>query len=140
MIEKLVEQIESRFNELSEQMADPEVISDRDRYAEVGRSYRQLEPAHELAREYRQAADDAAGRARRGDPPGDGGARPERREERDRRDPRRHRWGGGRAVRRRPLPDARPLRGATRVQDRAALGGRRLVHLRDPRERRLQRL
>src|SRR5690349_4773583 len=61
MIEKLVEQIESRFNELSEQMADPEVISDRDRYAEVGRSYRQLEPAHELAREYRQAADDAAG-------------------------------------------------------------------------------
>jgi peptide chain release factor 1 len=60
MIEKLVEQIESRFNELSEQMADPEVISDRDRYAEVGRSYRQLEPAHELAREYRQAADDAA--------------------------------------------------------------------------------
>jgi len=60
MIEKLVEQIESRFNELSEQMADPEVISDRDRYAEVGRAYRQLEPAHELAREYRQAADDAA--------------------------------------------------------------------------------
>jgi peptide chain release factor 1 len=61
MIEKLVEQIESRFNELSEQMADPEVIADRDRYAEVGRAYRQLEPAHDLAREYRQAADDAAG-------------------------------------------------------------------------------
>jgi peptide chain release factor 1 len=60
MIEKLVEQIESRFNELSEQMSDPEVIGDRDRYAEVGRAYRQLEPAHELAREYRQAADDAA--------------------------------------------------------------------------------
>jgi len=61
MIEKLVEQIESRFNELSQQMADPEVIADRDRYAEVGRAYRQLEPAHDLAREYRQAADDAAG-------------------------------------------------------------------------------
>src|ERR671930_1688016 len=61
MIEKLVEQIESRFNELSEQMSDPEVIGDRGRYAEVGRAYRQLEPAHELAREYRQAADDAAG-------------------------------------------------------------------------------
>src|SRR5690349_12160852 len=61
MIEKLVEQIESRFNELSEQMADPEVISDRDRYAEVGRSYRQLEPAHQLAHEYRQAASDATG-------------------------------------------------------------------------------
>jgi peptide chain release factor 1 len=61
MIEKLVEQIESRFNELSEQMSDPGVIADRERYAEVGRAYRQLEHAHELAREYRQAADDAAG-------------------------------------------------------------------------------
>jgi peptide chain release factor 1 len=61
MIEKLVEQIESRFSELSGQMADPEVIGDRERYAEVGRAYRQLEPAHELAREYRKAADDAAG-------------------------------------------------------------------------------
>jgi peptide chain release factor 1 len=61
MIESLVNQIESRFAELSEQMSDPEVIGDRGRYAEVGRAYRQLEPAHELAREYRQAADDAAG-------------------------------------------------------------------------------
>src|SRR3954467_9922724 len=42
-------------------MADPEVIADRQRYAEVGRAYHQLEPAHELAREYRQLADDAAG-------------------------------------------------------------------------------
>jgi peptide chain release factor 1 len=61
MIEKLVEQIESRFAELSEQMADPRVIADRERYAEVGRAYRALEPAHELAREYRKRADDAAG-------------------------------------------------------------------------------
>jgi peptide chain release factor 1 len=60
MIEKLVEQIESRFGELSEQMSDPDVIGDRERYAEVGRAYRQLEPAHDLAREYRQAMDDAA--------------------------------------------------------------------------------
>src|SRR4051794_31362590 len=42
-------------------MADPEVIGDRQRYAEVGRAYHQLEPAHELAREYRRLADDAAG-------------------------------------------------------------------------------
>lgn len=61
MIDQLVDQIETRFRELSEQMSDPEVIGDRERYAEVGRAYRQLEPAHELAREYRQAADDAAG-------------------------------------------------------------------------------
>jgi peptide chain release factor 1 len=61
MIEKLVEQIESRFAELSEQMSDPAVIGDRERYAEVGRQYRALEPAHQLAQEYRRAADDAAG-------------------------------------------------------------------------------
>jgi peptide chain release factor 1 len=61
VIEKLVDQIESRFRELSEQMTDPEVIGDRGRYAEVGRAYRQLEPAHELAQEYRHAVDDAAG-------------------------------------------------------------------------------
>jgi peptide chain release factor 1 len=61
VINKLVEQIESRFGELSEQLSDPEVIGDRERYAAVGRAYHQLEPAHELAREYRQAADDAAG-------------------------------------------------------------------------------
>ena len=60
MIEKLVEQIESRFRELSEQMSDPEVISDQRRYAEVGRAYRALEPAHELAQEWRRSADDAA--------------------------------------------------------------------------------
>src|SRR6185312_2186697 len=61
MIDQLVDQIEARFSELSAQMSDPEVIGNRERYAEVGRAYRQLEPAHELAREYRQAADDAAG-------------------------------------------------------------------------------
>ncbi|MDQ3933954.1 MAG: peptide chain release factor 1 [Actinomycetota bacterium] len=61
MIEDLVRQIESRFDELSRQMSDPEVIGDRERYAEVGRAYRQLEPAHGLAVEYRHAADDAAG-------------------------------------------------------------------------------
>ena len=43
VIEKLVEQIESRFGELSEQMADPEVIADQRRYADVGRAYRGLE-------------------------------------------------------------------------------------------------
>jgi peptide chain release factor 1 len=61
MIEDLVTQIESRFAELGEQMTDPEVISDRERYAEVGRAYRQLEPAAKLAAEWRRAQDDAAG-------------------------------------------------------------------------------
>jgi len=61
MIEQLVDQIEARFEQLSQQMADPEVIGDRERYAEVGRAWRALEPAHELAREFRQAQSDAAG-------------------------------------------------------------------------------
>ena len=61
MIEQLVEQIEARFADLSQQMSDPEVIGDRARYAQVGRAYRGLEPAHGLAVEYRRLADDAAG-------------------------------------------------------------------------------
>jgi peptide chain release factor 1 len=61
VIESLVEQIEARFAELSEQIVDPEVISDRRRYAEAGREYRRLEPAAKLAEEWRRATDDAAG-------------------------------------------------------------------------------
>jgi peptide chain release factor 1 len=62
-VEPLIAQIESRFAELEEQMSDPEVIGDRERYAEVARAYRALQPARGLAAEYRQAADDAAGAA-----------------------------------------------------------------------------
>jgi peptide chain release factor 1 len=61
MIESLVDQIESRFAELSRQITDPEVIGDRQRYAEVGREYRRLEPAAKLAEQWRRATDDAAG-------------------------------------------------------------------------------
>jgi len=61
MIEPLVEQIESRFAEVQEQMVDPEVIGDRMRYAEAGREYRRLEPAAKLAEEWRRAAGDADG-------------------------------------------------------------------------------
>jgi peptide chain release factor 1 len=61
VIERLVEQIESRFAELSEQMSDPAVIGDQRRYAEVGRAYRALEAAHQLAQEWRRATDDSAG-------------------------------------------------------------------------------
>jgi peptide chain release factor 1 len=61
MIEDLVRQIETRFAELGKQMTDPDVISDRERYAEVGRAYSQLEPAAKLAAEWRRARDDATG-------------------------------------------------------------------------------
>ena len=61
MIEDLVKQIEARFAELGAQMTDPDVISDRERYAEVGRAYSQLEPVARLAEQWRHARDDAAG-------------------------------------------------------------------------------
>jgi peptide chain release factor 1 len=61
MIEQLVEQIESRFHELEAQMSDPEVISDRARYAEVGREYRELQPASELGAKWRTLRDDLEG-------------------------------------------------------------------------------
>jgi peptide chain release factor 1 len=61
MIEDLIEQLETRFAELGQQMTDPAVINDRARYAEVGRGYRQLQPAAMLAEEWRRARDDAAG-------------------------------------------------------------------------------
>jgi peptide chain release factor 1 len=61
MIESLVEQIEARFSELEKLMSDPAVISDRQRYAEVGREYRELQPAQALAAEYRTLKDDLEG-------------------------------------------------------------------------------
>jgi peptide chain release factor 1 len=61
VIEQLVEQIEARFAELEAQMSDPAVIGDRQRYAEVGREYRELEAAHELAAQWRQLSGDLEG-------------------------------------------------------------------------------
>jgi len=61
MIEQLVDQIEARFAELEGQMSDPAVISDRERYAAVGREYRELQPAHELAGRWRTLRDDLEG-------------------------------------------------------------------------------
>jgi len=61
MIEQLVEQIEARFAELEAQLSDPEVIGDRQRYADAGRAYAELEPAAKLASEWRRAVDDEAG-------------------------------------------------------------------------------
>ena len=61
VIEKLVEQVEGRFAELQRQMSDPEVIGDRERYAAVGREYRALEAASELAARWRQVRGDLEG-------------------------------------------------------------------------------
>jgi peptide chain release factor 1 len=61
MIDSLVEQIEARFSELEAQMSDPSVISDRERYAAVGREYRELQPAQALAAEYMTLKGDLEG-------------------------------------------------------------------------------
>lgn len=63
MITQLLETIEKRFAEVQAQMSDPDVINDRARYAEVGREFRQLEPAHDLVAEYRRAESDMEGAA-----------------------------------------------------------------------------
>jgi peptide chain release factor 1 len=61
MIEGLVAQIEARFADAQDEMADPVVIGDRRRYAEAGRLFNQLAPAAKLAEEWRRAKDDEAG-------------------------------------------------------------------------------
>jgi len=61
MIEQLVEQIEARFQDAQAQMSDPEVISDRQRYAEAGRLFNQLSTAAKLAEAWRHAKSDAEG-------------------------------------------------------------------------------
>ena len=61
MIESLVEQIEARFADAQAQMSDPEVIGDRQRYADAGRLFNQLAPAAKLAEEWRLATSDAEG-------------------------------------------------------------------------------
>ncbi len=61
MIESLVEQIEQRFTEAQAQMSDPDIIADRQRYADAGRAFNQLAPAAKLAEEWRLAVSDAEG-------------------------------------------------------------------------------
>jgi peptide chain release factor 1 len=61
MIDDLVTQIDDRFAELQEQLSDPEVIGNRERFTAASRAYRELEPAARLAAEYRRALDDFEG-------------------------------------------------------------------------------
>src|SRR5437016_1604438 len=61
MIDDLVSQIETRFGELEQQLADPGVISDREHFRDASRAYHELEPAARLAEEYRRVTDDLEG-------------------------------------------------------------------------------
>src|SRR5580704_17404182 len=59
MLDDLVNQIETRFQNLESELSDPTVIGDRERFTAASRAYRELEPAAKLAAEYRRASDDA---------------------------------------------------------------------------------
>ena len=61
MIDELVTQILSRFAALEEELADPAVIGDRERFTAASRAYRDLEPAAKLATEYKHVLDDLEG-------------------------------------------------------------------------------
>jgi peptide chain release factor 1 len=61
VIEKLVEQIEARYADVQEQMADPEIAGDHRRFNEANRRFKHLAPAAKLAAEWRRAKDDEAG-------------------------------------------------------------------------------
>jgi peptide chain release factor 1 len=53
MFERL-EQIEARFHDLSRQMADPDVLSDHEKYQKIAKQHRDLEPVVDKFREYRE--------------------------------------------------------------------------------------
>jgi peptide chain release factor 1 len=61
VIEKLVEQIEARYADVQQQMADPQVAGDHRRFTEANRLFKQLAPAHRLAEEWRRAKGDEEG-------------------------------------------------------------------------------
>jgi peptide chain release factor 1 len=55
MIERLVTEIEDKYASLMEELADPEVLRDPGRYAEISKAHSDLEPAYRLAVAYRGA-------------------------------------------------------------------------------------
>jgi peptide chain release factor 1 len=60
-MDDLASQIESRFESLQDELSDPAVIADRERFTAASRAYRELEPAARLVTEYRRAVDDSEG-------------------------------------------------------------------------------
>lgn len=55
MIERLAAEIEAKYAALTEEMADPEVLRDQSRYAEISKAHADLDAAYRLAVEYRTA-------------------------------------------------------------------------------------
>jgi peptide chain release factor 1 len=55
MIERLATEIEDKYATLMEELADPEILRDQARYAEISKAHSDLEPAYRLAVAYREA-------------------------------------------------------------------------------------
>ena len=54
-IDNLIDEIERSYEELNGQLADPEVLGDRGRYADIARKHAELQQVYELARRFREA-------------------------------------------------------------------------------------
>jgi peptide chain release factor 1 len=54
MIDRLVSEIEDKYAALMQELADPEVLKDPGRYAEISKAHSDLEPAYRLAAAYRE--------------------------------------------------------------------------------------
>ena len=54
-IDNLIDEIERSYEELNAQLADPEVLGDRSRYAGIARKHAELQQVYELARRFREA-------------------------------------------------------------------------------------
>jgi peptide chain release factor 1 len=54
-IDNLIDEIERSYEELNAQLADPEVLGDRSRYAGIARKHAELQQVYDLARRFRAA-------------------------------------------------------------------------------------
>jgi peptide chain release factor 1 len=54
-IDNLIDEIERSYEELNAQLADPEVLGDHSRYADVARKHAELQQVYDLARRFREA-------------------------------------------------------------------------------------
>jgi peptide chain release factor 1 len=54
-VDDLITEIERSYGELTEQLADPEVLGDPARYADAARAHAELQPVFELTQQFREA-------------------------------------------------------------------------------------
>jgi len=55
MIEKLIKEIEDKYEQLNQELSDPGVHDDRQHYAELAKAHSDLQPAYDLVRKFREA-------------------------------------------------------------------------------------